>query len=255
MQEKLAADGIRFYLGSKILEVKRENNGAVVVIEGPRGKEYLACDRVLVALGREPSTKSLDLEKAGIEPDRRGYVVTDNKLRTGAGNVYACGDCTGPYQFTHMSEYQAQVVVQNLVSPFKKKVDYSFVPWVTFTKPEVAHVGFTEQAAREHGRFGRSIYYPLARADRARTEGEDKGFIKIVMCKCGKIKGATIVAEKAGEMIELAALAIKNELQATAFADMIFPYPIDSEIYKAVSYELRRENFRPWMKRIIKIFL
>ena len=140
-------------------------------------------------------------------------------------NVYACGDVVGPFQFTHMAGYQAGIVVRNTIFPFKSKVDYSTVPWTTYTKPEVAHVGYTEPWARSEGIYMEKVIIDLAEIDRAKTENDEVGFLKLILGRKNRVIGATMIGEKAGEMIPLATMAIKNVLKATSLDSLIFYYP------------------------------
>jgi pyruvate/2-oxoglutarate dehydrogenase complex dihydrolipoamide dehydrogenase (E3) component len=151
-----------------------------------------------------------------------------------------------------MAGYQAGIVVRNILLPFATKADYSVVPWTTYTAPEVAHVGYTEPWAKQAGSFKNSVMYSLAENDRAKAEGDTDGFIKLIIGKGSRLIGATIVGAKAGEMIGTAALAVKNKLSASAFAEIIFPYPTESEIYKYASYEILKNSLKPWMKKLVK---
>jgi pyruvate/2-oxoglutarate dehydrogenase complex dihydrolipoamide dehydrogenase (E3) component len=198
----------------------------------------------------------MGLENAGIKLDQRGYVAMNNYLQTNIKNIYACGDVAGPYQFTHMAGYQAGTVIRNIVFPLKKaSVNYSAVPWTTYTRPEVAHVGYTEQWAREEGLFIDSIIVELKENDRAQADNDTEGFLKLILGKNNRIIGATMVGNKAGEIIPLASLAIRNKLKATTFMTQIFSYPTEAEIFKFASLALARKSFKPWMKAIIKTLL
>lgn len=256
MEKKLAGEGIKFYLGAKITAVRGKDKDITVSIEKNGAKIEINGDAILVALGRAPDTKAMMPEKAGVITDKRGYIPADLRMRTNIKNIYACGDVTGPFQFTHMAGYQAGLVVRNIILPFPAKADYSAVPWTTYTSPEVAHAGYTEPWARQAGLFKSSLMYNLAGNDRAKTEGDINGFIKLIIGKGGKILGATIVGEKAGEMIGTAVLAVKKKMPASVFAGMIFPYPTESEIYKFASYEILKIKLKPWMKTLVrKVFL
>lgn len=252
MEKKLKEDGINFSLLSKIVEVKKDGDSIIVVVERNGVKTEYKGDQILVALGRVPDIKNIGLDKVGVKLNKRGYIEVDDTLKTSISNIYACGDAVGPFQFTHMASYQAGIVVRNLIFPYKSKVDYHTVPWTTYTKPEVAHVGYTESWAKADKVFYDSIIMDLDEMDRAKTESEKIGFLKLILNKKGIIIGATIVSEKAGEMIPLATLAIKKKMKATEFGGLIFSYPTESEIYKYAAYKVTRNSFKPWMKSIIK---
>jgi pyruvate/2-oxoglutarate dehydrogenase complex dihydrolipoamide dehydrogenase (E3) component len=252
MEKKLKEEGIEFILNSKIIEVKRGEGKITVLTERDGQQQGIDGDSVLVALGRSPQNKGLELESLGIKTNEKGYIVTNSKLQTNIKNIYACGDIVGPYQFTHMAGYQGSIVVRNIVLPFKINLDYSCVPWVTYTKPEVAHVGYTEQWAKSEGLYYSKIVMSLPENDRAKAEGEKEGFLKLVLGRKNTVIGATIIAEKAGEMLPLATMAIKKKVKGTYFAYMLFSYPTQSEIYKFASYELFKNAFKPCMKNTIK---
>ncbi len=256
MEKRLKSEGINLFLSSKIVEVRSNANGIIVIIEKVGNRKEIKGDNLLVSLGRSPISKGIGLEKSGVKLDKKGYIQVNDTLQTSVRNIYACGDVVGPYQFTHMAGYQGSIVVRNVIFPFKSKVDYSIVPWTTYTNPEVAHVGYTEPWARSLGIYNDSVIINLEEIDRARTEGEKTGFLKLILNDKKIVIGATIVGEKAGEMISIATLAIKKKLKATAFSNLIFSYPTESEIFKFASYKLMKKSFKPWMKRIIKsIFL
>jgi len=252
MEKKLESEGINLFLSSKIIEVKKERKDIIVITERNGQKKEVAGDYILVALGRVPNTKDLGLENAGIKTDKKGYVVTNERLQTNVRNIYACGDVTGPYLFTHMASYQAGIIVKNIIFRLPSKVDYSGVTWTTYTKPEVAHVGYTEQWAKSSGLYKESLMVNLEEVDRAKAEKDEIGFLKLITGKRNKLIGATVVGEKAGEMIHLATLAIKRKLKATAFINLIFSYPTEAEIFKFASSELYKRAFKGWMKKLIK---
>lgn len=253
MQTTLAEEGMDFHLSSSILQVAQVESGILLTIQqGDEIKEILG-DALLVALGRKPSTQGIGLEKIGIITDSRGFITTNSQLQTSLKHIYACGDVTGPYLFTHMAGYQARIVVQNAVFGLWKKVDLSKVAWTTYTKPEVAHVGYTEPMAHSLGLFKESIIINLADIDRAKSENDRHGFLKLIMNHKNKIIGATLVGEKAGEMIPLASLAIEKKCKPTAFLNILFAYPSESEIFLFAAFSSIRKNFKDWQKKLLKV--
>lgn len=256
MEWLLQKEGIILTLSAKINQVKKNGDEIVVVIEKDGIAREVAGSHLLVSLGRKPVTKDMGLENTGVKLDQRGYVAVNNHLQTNIKNIYACGDVTGPYQFTHMAGYQAGIVIRNIIFPFKKaSVDYSAVPWTTYTKPEVAHVGYTQQWAKEEGLFTDSLMVELKENDRAQADNDTEGFLKLVLGKNKRIIGATMVGNKAGEIIPLASLAIRNKMKATVFMSQIFSYPTEAEMFKLASLAFARKSFKPWMKAVIKIVL
>lgn len=256
MEKKLRSDGIELMLNTGIKEIKMEDENIVVTLEQDGNTLDIIGDNLLVSLGRNPSSDGLGLEKAGILTDKRGFILTNSKLQTNVKNIYACGDITGPYQFTHMASYQAGIIIRNIIFRLGSKVDYSFVPWTTYTKPEVAHVGYTEPWAKSLNMYKESVIINLKDNDRAKAENDIDGFLKLNLGKNGQIIGATLVGDKAGEMIPIASLAIRQKLKASAFLNIIFSYPTEAEIFSLASLHKVRGSFKDWQKKLIKrIFL
>jgi len=252
MEDILVQDGVCLYLETKIIEIQKNNTQISVIIEKNGRREAIVGDALLVSLGRSPVTEGLGLEKVGIKVNQRGYIITNSKLQTNFRNIYACGDVTGPFQFTHMAGYQAGIVIRNSIFHIGAKLDYSAVPWTTYTKPEVAHVGHTEITAKKADLFKKSILVPLGENDRARAENDVNGFLKLIISKNNKLIGATLVGEKAGEMIPVATLAIRQKLKVSAFLDLIFSYPTEAEIFKTAALKSLKDSVKPWQSKIIK---
>ncbi len=170
-----------------------------VVIEGPQGEEQIDGSDLLVATGRKPNVDGLALEAAGIGYGAGGIVVTKG-LRTTNRKVYAIGDAAGGH-FTHEANHHAGIVIRNALFRLPAKADENAIPWVTFTDPELAHVGLTEAQAREQHKVIRVLRWPYHENDRAQTERQTHGHIKVITAKNGRILGATIVGAQAGELI------------------------------------------------------
>jgi pyruvate/2-oxoglutarate dehydrogenase complex dihydrolipoamide dehydrogenase (E3) component/uncharacterized membrane protein YdjX (TVP38/TMEM64 family) len=205
----------------------------------------LPFDRVLVAVGRKPNTEELGLENLGIELTPTGTVQVDEYLRTAMPTVFACGDVAGPYQFTHMASHQAwYAAVNSLFGGFRKfRVDYSVVPWATFTDPEVARVGLNETDARDQGIACEVTRYAIDDLDRAIADGEDHGFIK-VLTPPGKdrILGVTIVGYHAAELLAEYVLAMKQGIGLNKILGTIHVYPTLSEANKFAAGEWRKAH-------------
>ncbi len=203
------------------------------------GGEELVGDALLVAVGRRPNVDSLALDQAGVVYSARGIEVDDH-LRTSQRHIYAAGDCTGSYQFTHYAGWQAAMAVRNALLPGAVKGVSERVPWTTFTDPEVAHAGLTENQARE--RFGNTVMtcdWPMERVDRARAEGDLAGFLKLVHKKDGTLLGVTIVAGRAGEMIHEWLVAMEHGLKVGDLARVIHVYPTYSTASMQVAADIR----------------
>ena len=222
------------YLQGLATEVYQDGNH--VVVDTPSGQSR--SELLLVATGPSPNLKSLDLEKAGVRHSVAGIEVND-RLRTSADHIYAAGDVTGGHQFTHFAAWQAFQAVRNALLPGHSSGFTQTVPWVTYTDPEVAHIGLGEEEARE--RFGDSIRVyrqGMDRVDRAVCEDDTRGFLKVVTKSDGIILGATIVAARAGEVITELALAIERKLRFRDLASTIHPYPTYSSVVQQLAADV-----------------
>ena len=220
MQRVFEREGIRFVWG-RATSAKREGDSVVV----RAGVEDVRGDLLLVASGRKPTVAGLDLEKAGVVYSERGIAI-DSQLRTNVKHIYAAGDVTGGYQFTHFAGWQAFQAVRNAMLPGSSSGLTDLVPRVTFTDPEVAHVGLTEAQAKE--KYSDAVVVlrrEMSRTDRAVCENDTDGFIKLVTKKDGTILGVTIVAGRAGEAITEIIVAMKNGMKISDLAGVIHAYP------------------------------
>ncbi|MEW5951092.1 MAG: FAD-dependent oxidoreductase [Elusimicrobiota bacterium] len=231
IKSKLEEEGMKFIPFASVKKVSRKNGKKIITLEIKGETKDLEVDEILAATGRKPNTFSLNLKSAGIETNERGFIKTNSYLETSVKNIYAAGDCAGPYLFAHMAVYQAKLAAENILYGNKKETDYSAVPWTTYTSPEVAHVGLNENEAKEKSVFFRSHIIDLKNIDRAVSEKDTKGFLKLILGEKDKILGVTIVSEKAGEMIGMGVLSLKKNFSADNFGGLILPYPTVSEIY------------------------
>ncbi|RMH70090.1 MAG: FAD-dependent oxidoreductase [Bacteroidetes bacterium] len=224
LQARLEAEGVRYVLGAEVQEVRRHGGLAVVARAGGR-VHTLAADALLVATGRRPNLDGLGLDAAGVAYTARGITVND-RCRTSRRHIYAAGDVTGRYQFTHMSEHMAKVAATNALLKLPLRIDADHVPWVTYTDPELAHLGATRRQLDEAGTRYAVYRFPYARLDRAVTDGEPAGLIQVyAKAWNGKILGVDILGARAGELISEYALAMKNGVTLRRIADTIHPYP------------------------------
>jgi len=219
--EVFAAEGIDLRYNARAERGWRDENGIHLIAGG----DELVGDVLLITAGRRPNVDGLDLEKAGAAYSAKGIQV-DEHLRTSQRHIYAAGDCIGSYQFTHYAGWQAFMAARNALLPGASKGVSDLVPWTTFTDPEVAHVGLTEEQARE--KFIDSVMtcqWPMEKVDRARAEGDTAGFLKLIHRKDGTLLGATIVAARAGEMIHEWIVALDRGLKVGDLANAIHVYP------------------------------
>jgi pyruvate/2-oxoglutarate dehydrogenase complex dihydrolipoamide dehydrogenase (E3) component len=210
-----------------------------VVMRGKDGEHSVVGSHLLVATGRRANAQGLGLERAGIAHDGGGILV-DRGLRTANKRVYAIGDVAGGAQFTHLANYHAGLVIRNALFRLPVRVNEQLIPRVTFTDPELAQVGLTEAQAQQRHYSIRVLRWPYSENDRAQTEGETRGHIKVITTKRGRILGATIVGSQAGEIISAWSLAISQKLNIRAFTAVVLPYPTRAEIGKraALNYFL-----------------
>lgn len=229
----LLAEGVRLVERARIAGVARAGNGIRVTLEGaPEDPATrIAASHLLVAAGRAANVAGLGLEAAGITFSPRGIAV-DASLRTSNRRVFAVGDVAGGPQFTHIAGYHAGIVIRQALFGLPAKVDYRALPWVTYSDPELAHVGLTEAAAREAGHAPTVLMQSLSGNDRAQAEGATEGLVKLVLGRRGTVLGATIVGAHAGELIGLWALAIAQRVPVGRVASLVLPYPTLSEISK-----------------------
>ena len=249
--DALAREGIA--IRSQVAVARVEATGAKVKVVLGDGGAAIEGSHLLIATGRKANTEGLALDAAGIACDRNGIVVNKG-LRTSNRRVYAIGDVAGRGQFTHLANYHAGLVIRNALFRLPVKVNADLVPRVTFTDPELAHVGLTETEARSRRITIRVLRWPYHENDRAQSERETAGHIKVVTDRRGKVLGATIVGAAAGELITTWTLAIDRGLNIRALAGMIVPYPTLAEIGKraAITYFLPSVT-SVWMRRIIPL--
>jgi pyruvate/2-oxoglutarate dehydrogenase complex dihydrolipoamide dehydrogenase (E3) component len=229
--ERLRAEGVQFRVGAKVSGVTGSSKGIAVTYEIAGTNETIEGSHLLVAVGRTPSIADLNLEAAGVTYSNRGITV-DSRLRTSNKRIYAIGDAAGGLQFTHVAGYHAGIVIRNALFRVPARADKAVVPWVTYTDPELAHVGLTEHQARQQHRNVHVLTWKLEENDRAQAERRTEGLIKVVLGKRGKVLGATIVAPHAGDLIQSWILIIGRQLPLSAVANMIVPYPTLGEISK-----------------------
>jgi pyruvate/2-oxoglutarate dehydrogenase complex dihydrolipoamide dehydrogenase (E3) component len=228
----LVAEGVTLHEKTGIARVAAAGNGIEVSLEPEAGQPFaITGTHVLIAAGRKANVDNLGLEAAGIKHTPRGIEV-DARLRTANPKVFAIGDVAGGPQFTHIAGYHAGIVIRNALFGLPAKVDYAALPWVTYTDPELAHVGLTEADARKAGHDVQILTGQMAGNDRAQAEQATEGLAKIVLGKGGRILGATLVGPHAGELIAMWGLAISQKAKIGALASMIVPYPTLSDISK-----------------------
>jgi dihydrolipoamide dehydrogenase len=245
-------EGIIMKTHATIEEIKEEKTKKQVIITKNNIKETIEGDAILVSLGRIPNV-DMDLKKAGVKYTPKGISV-NHYLQTSQKHIYACGDVCGPYQFTHFANYQAGLITKNAFTPLKQKADYRVIPWVTFTDPEIAHVGMTEKQAQEKSSDIHIYKFPLKHIDRAKADEKNNGGITLITNSKGYILGVTIMAPHAGEFLGEYTLAMSKKLKIQDIYNTIHPYPTYSELNKFAAGEHMKTLFTPLLKKFLKVW-
>jgi pyruvate/2-oxoglutarate dehydrogenase complex dihydrolipoamide dehydrogenase (E3) component len=242
--------GIELCFGAEVESVERRGEDRVVHYRQNGDAGEVSGDALLVAIGRAPSLDGLELEKAGVRHARTG-IETDDRLQTTNGSVFAVGDVASKYQFTHVADAHARMVVRNALFFGREKASELVIPWCTYTTPELAHVGIGWEEVRERGDDVDTITVDLEEVDRARLDGETAGFFRVHLeAGSDRILGATLVAEHAGEIISqvTAAMVAGNGLETLGAT--IFPYPTQAEVIRRAADAARRRKLTPLAKSV-----
>ncbi len=256
VQAALAREGVELVLDASLQRVERKGDEKVLHVTRGNREEQIVVDEILVGAGRAPNVEGLGLEKVGVVFDPRRGVEVDDRLRTANKRIFAAGDVCMDWKFTHAADAAAKIVVQNALFLGRKKLSSLVMPWCTYTDPEVAHVGLYERDARARAIEVDTYQVPIAKVNRAVTDGEEEGFVKIHVRK-GKdeIVGATIVAAHAGEMISEISVAMTNGVGLGALANVIHPYPTQAEAIKAAAGLYTRTRLTPRVKGLFERWL
>ncbi len=243
LTKQLQREGITVLTGHKAKRFEQHDDKPVLIAEHQGEEVILLFDRVLIALGRQANLSGVGLEELGIKTERT--INTNEMLQTNYPNIYACGDVVGPYQFTHAAAHQAWYAAVNaLFSPFKSfRVDYSVIPWVTYTSPQVANVGLTEQQATKNATPYEVTTFDISDLDRAIADDVAYGRIKVLTSPGkDKILGVNIVGPQAGELLAEYVLAMKHGIGLNKILGTIHSYPTLAEANKYVAGEWKRAH-------------
>ena len=252
VEQAMERHGVRFLHGAEAVRVELHGRRRVVGVERDGRTEEVAGDHLLVAVGRAPNVEGLGLEDAGVRHDRTGVLVSD-RLRTSNPRIFAVGDICSARKFTHAADAQARLVVGNALffGLGGGRVSRLVLPWVTYTSPEVAHVGLGEHEALAAGHEVQTITVPLHDVDRAVLDGREEGFLRVHLRKgSDRILGATLVAEHAGEMIGELTVAMTNGLGLGRVGGAIHPYPTQAEVFRKAADAWRRGRLTPTARKI-----
>ncbi len=231
----LMAEGVTFYLGSSVVRTKDLGNEREVTIKTDEGKPInLRAETLLVAMGREANLRGLGLEDIGITYDRKGLEV-DQRLRTSHKHIYGAGDVTGTYLFTHAAGYEGGIVIGNAIFHLPRKTDYTFLPWCTYTDPELASIGMNEKMAKSAG-INYSVWTEEFKDnDRSLAEGEKVGKIKMLLDEKERPIGIQILGPRAGDLVSEWVAIINGRVKLSTLASAVHPYPTLGEINKKVA--------------------
>jgi len=257
---RLVAEGVRFHLGVTVGGVAAGNPAAgrlrMTVRDADGSIAQIVASHLLVAAGRAPNIEGLGLDAAGVvvEHDR---IVVDETLSTSNPRVQVIGDAAGGYQFTHVAEHHAGIVLRRTLLHFGWAKPSDVVPWCTFTDPELARAGLSEGEARHRGLDHRIYRFPFADVDRARAEDEIDGFAKLVTDRRGKLLGAAIVGAHAGELIAECVLAIGKGMNAADLSASIHTYPTLAQVNRRAADQRRKQTLTPsskaWLRRLFRL--
>lgn len=251
LQNIFIREGVCLVLDARLTRVTAGPEGKTITFEAGGAQGEVRVDEILVGAGRAPNVDGLGLEAVDVAYDRERGVHVDDHLRTTNSRIYAAGDVCLSTKFTHLADATARVVIQNALFFGRKRLSALTLPWCTYTDPEIAHVGLYERDAAARGIAVTTFTVPLADVDRALTDGEDEGFVKVhVRAGSDTILGATIVARHAGEMLNELTLAIVRKVGLGALANVIHPYPTQAEAIRKAGDAYNRTRLTPTVKRL-----
>ncbi len=251
--DRLRSEGVEILQQTAVTSVSKSDDGIVVATKGAAGTGQVLGSHLLVATGRRPNVTGLGLEAAGVAATARGIEV-DSGLRTSNRRIYAIGDVIGGLQFTHAAGYHAGLVIRSILFRLPVRENRDLMPWVTYTSPELGHVGLGEAEARKrHGDKVRVLEAGYDENDRARAEGLTLGRLKLIAGPRGRLLGAAVVGAQAGELINLLSLALSKGMAMKDLAGFIAPYPTLGELVRraAISYYAEAPK-SPWVRRVVR---
>ncbi|MGQ0635583.1 MAG: mercuric reductase [Planctomycetaceae bacterium] len=256
VERSLERDGVVLHLGSRIVGAERCGADKVLHVERAGQRHELAVDEIIAGAGRAPVVEDLGLESVGVEFDAREGIHVDDHLRTTSPRIYAAGDVCSAYRYTHAADAMARIVIQNALFLGRARASALVIPRCTYTDPEVAHVGLTEQEAHERGIAVTTYTHKLDEVDRAILDDQTDGFVKIhVRARTDRIVGATIVATHAGEMISEITLALAAGLGLKAVSRTIHPYPTQAEAIRRAADAWNHSRLTPFIKSLVARWL
>jgi len=249
----LARDGVELHEGARIAGVSANGGAKIVRFESGGQTRVIEADEILAAAGRTPVVDRLNLEAAGVQYDRDAGISVNDRLQTTNPRIYAAGDVASRYRFTHVADATARIVIRNALFFGRQRASALTIPWCTYTDPEVAQVGMSEEQARGCG--ARTFLQPMAEVDRAVIDGDLEGLVKLHAATSGRILGATIVARHAGEMIAELTLAMTSGIGLGTIASTIHPYPTQAEAIRKIGDAYNRARLTPRVSALFRKWL
>ncbi|RMH96293.1 MAG: NAD(P)/FAD-dependent oxidoreductase, partial [Calditrichaeota bacterium] len=236
------SEGIEVVTGAATRRVYREKGEVVLEVQVGKDRRQFRAGQVLVATGRKPNTANMGLETVGVAMDEKGFLQVDDTLQTSVPGIYGAGDVIGGYMFVYTAAYEGKLAAENALSEQKQPRDYTPLPWVIFTDPQIAGVGWDEVQARQRGIDAEATTLPLSEVPRAIAARDTRGFIKLIRDReSDKLIGARIVAPEGSELLMEVTLAIKYGLTANEIVSLFHPYLTLSEGIKLAAISFGKE--------------
>ncbi|WP_373539416.1 mercuric reductase [Chamaesiphon sp.] len=257
LQQVLVTEGVKLILDARVEQVVTTATGKSIAYTSRDRTDTIIVDEILIGAGRTPNLEQLDLDRAGVAADDKGVQVNDY-LQTTNPKIFAAGDVCLKWQFTHAADAAARIVIKNaLFSPLgfgKSRVSSLVMPWVTYTDPEIAHVGWSDEDARQAGVEFDAITIAMSNVDRAITDSQTPGFVKIIHRRgSDEILGATIVASHAGDLISELTTAMVNKIGLSKLSSTIHPYPTQGDGIKKAADAYRKTLLTPRTQKLLGI--
>ena len=256
LSDSLARDGVEIHLNTTVVGVRLDGTRKIVDLVCAGDKFSVSVDEILAGIGRAPNVEGMNLEAAGVRYDTGTGIHVNDFLQTTNRRIYAAGDVCLEHKFTHAAEASARIAIRNALFLGRKRLSALTIPWCTYTDPEIAHIGLYVREAREKAIPVTTFTILMQDVDRAVTDGEEQGFVKIhVRQSSDRILGATVVARHAGEMINGISLAITSGIGLRALARVIHTYPTQAGAIKMAAEAYNRTRLTPTLKSLTKRWL